>query len=128
VTLHWLAVGAIVWALAIAAGAFGAHALAERVDQRALELWETATRYAVYGALLLGVLGLAARLGEPRLALRTAAWALLLGVAIFSGTLGAMALGAPRWLGAITPLGGLLLIAGALFFAYWAWQAAATRG
>lgn len=104
-------VGAVLLAAAVAAGAFGAHGLRGRVDPRGLELWETAVRYLVISALGLIAAGLAGRLepGRP--------WALpavLLGVGgvVFAGTVGALALGAPRWLGAVAPVGGLLMIAG----------------
>jgi uncharacterized membrane protein YgdD (TMEM256/DUF423 family) len=107
----FLAAGAWAAALAVAAGAFGAHGLADRLDARSLELWETATRYLVYGALGTAAAGLA--LGGARGGiLALAGWCLLAGSGIFSGTVAALALGGPRWLGAVTPLGGLLLVAG----------------
>lgn len=110
----WFSIGAALAALAVAAGAFGAHGLEGKVDARGLELWETGARYLFYGALGLALAGLAQRLGVVRSdGLGNAAvWSLALGAGIFSGTLFAMALGAPRWLGAVTPLGGVLLIAG----------------
>jgi uncharacterized membrane protein YgdD (TMEM256/DUF423 family) len=117
-----LVVGALLGALAVAAGAFGAHALAARLGSRELELWETAARYLMYVALALLVLGVfqrqiaPERTGSARSAL-AAGWALFAGGVIFSGTVGALALGAPRWLGAVTPVGGLLLIAGFVLFA-----------
>lgn len=112
----WIAAGAFLAALAIAAGAFGAHGLADRLEPRALELWETAARYLVYAAFGLIAVGLAGdRLGRGA---AVAGWALAAGAVIFSGTVAALALGAPRWLGAITPIGGLLLIAGFLALAW----------
>lgn len=115
----WLASGAVLVAAAIAAGAFGAHGLETRLAPRALALWETAVRYLVYGGFGLIATGLAERLGSGRGT--TLAGALLFaGSLIFSGTVGALALGAPRWLGVVTPVGGGLLIAG--FFAL-AWAA-----
>jgi uncharacterized membrane protein YgdD (TMEM256/DUF423 family) len=115
--MPWIALGAFGAALAVAAGAFGAHALAGRLDAHALSLWETAARYLMYGALGLLALGLAARPAPPR-GLAAAGWCLLAGTLIFSGTVGALALGGPRWLGAVTPIGGLLLIAGFLLFGW----------
>jgi uncharacterized membrane protein YgdD (TMEM256/DUF423 family) len=120
--MRWLATGSLVWALGVVAGAFGAHALAARLDQHALALWETATRYAIYGGLMLCVIGLTARDFGARGLMRGAPWLLLVGVGIFSGTVGALALGAPRWFGAVTPLGGVAMIVGALLFAYRAFQ------
>ncbi len=101
------AAGALLAAAAVAAGAFGAHALRGRLDPDALELWQTAARYAMYGGL--GLLATELSQGAPR---RWAAGLLGLGSVIFAGTVGALALGGPRWLGAVTPLGGLALIAG----------------
>lgn len=112
----WVAVGAICCAVAVMAGAFGAHGLASRLTPRGLELWETAARYLMYAGLGLVLLGLAAT-QSPRRGWDGAAGALLAGALIFSGTVGALALGAPRWLGAVTPVGGLLIIAGFLLFA-----------
>ena len=112
-----LACGALWCALAIAAGAFGAHALAERLDVRSLALWETAARYLMYGgigAVLVGIAGV----HWPRGGFVFSGFSLLIGALVFSGTVGAIALGSPRWLGAITPLGGVLMIAGFLGFAW----------
>ena len=112
----WIAAGAVGAALAIAAGAFGAHALADRLEPRALELWETAARYLAYAAFGMLAVGLAGdRLGRGA---AVAGWSLLLGAVLFSGTVAALALGAPRWLGAVTPAGGLLLILGFLALAW----------
>lgn len=112
----WIAAGAFLAAVAIAAGAFGAHGLADRLEPRALELWETAARYLIYAAFGLIAVGLAGdRLGRGA---AVAGWALSAGAVIFSGTVAALALGAPRWFGAVTPIGGLLLIAGFLALAW----------
>ncbi len=120
----WTAVGALLAALAVVAGAFGAHALGARLDARALALWETAARYLMYGGLGLALVGTWARQAAAGGgALRAAAWCLLAGAVLFSGTVCGLALGGPRWLGAVTPLGGTLLILGFLLFAW-----AALRG
>ena len=96
------AAGAALGFLGVALGAFGAHALKGRVDA---ELWRTAVSYQMWHALALLV-------ATPRAGL-----CFLAGTVIFSGTVYALALGAPRWLGAVTPLGGLLLLAGWLALA-----------
>ncbi len=114
--MPWIAVGAFGAALAVIAGAFGAHALAARLDAHALSLWETAARYLMYGALGILAIGLAARSANRSLA--AAGWCLLSGTLIFSGTVASLALGGPRWLGAVTPIGGLLLIAGFVLFGW----------
>lgn len=107
----WFAVGAFVIALSIAAGALGAHALRRVLDAAALDLWHTACRYLLIGGLGLLAAGLAAEL-RPAPGWGAAGWCLLVGSAVFSGTVGALAVGGPRWLGAVTPVGGVLLIAG----------------
>ena len=106
------AAGAVMAGAAVALGAFGAHALDRMLGAEALGWWQTAVHYQMWHALALTALGLSA---FPRPALPAA----LLGggALLFSATLYAMALGAPRWLGAVTPLGGALMIGG------WAWLA-----
>lgn len=118
--MRWFSCGALAAALAISAGAFGAHALEARLAADRLDLWETGARYLMYGALGLMAVGLLSRsLGRD---LAAAGRSLVGGAAIFSGTVFALALGGPRWLGAITPIGGLLLIAGFLLAALAAWH------
>jgi uncharacterized membrane protein YgdD (TMEM256/DUF423 family) len=110
-------IGALYCALAVAAGAFGAHGLAGRLDARSLDLWETAARYLMYTGLGLVAVGVLDQLWHERL-LTAATGSLALGGLVFSGTVFALALGGPRVLGAVTPLGGLLLIAGFLAVAW----------
>jgi len=102
------AFGGWLCAAGVVAGAFGAHALRGRLDADHLQLWETAARYAMYGGFGLLACGFA---GE-RPGARLAAWLVGLGALIFTSTLGALAFDGPRLLGAVTPLGGLGLIAG----------------
>ena len=116
-TPNWIFVGAILAAVSVMAGAFGAHGLAARLDARSLELWETASRYLIYGAFALILVGLLGRQGAVR-GVTGAGWCLLIGSLIFSGTVFVLALGGPRWLGAVTPIGGTLLILGFLLFAW----------
>ena len=123
--MNWIVLGAVCGALSVIAGAFGAHALAARLGPRELQLWETAARYLMYGGLAIVLVGLfAAQMApvRPR-GVDAAGWCLLAGSAIFSGTVFGLALGGPRWLGAVTPIGGTLLIVGFLIFAW-----AAARG
>jgi uncharacterized membrane protein YgdD (TMEM256/DUF423 family) len=116
-----IACGAWLCALAVIAGAFGAHGLKARLDSHGLELWETAARYLMYGGLGIVLIGLAA-LQHPQRGFAGATWSLLAGSLIFSGTVAVLALGGPRWLGAITPLGGLLMILGFVVFGWTAWR------
>lgn len=97
-------VAGLLGALAVALGAFGAHGLEGRVSADALETWRTAATYHLVHSVALAAMagersGLAARL-------------LTIGVVIFSGSLYALVLSGQTWLGAVTPLGGLALIAG----------------
>lgn len=103
------ATGAALAFLAVAAGAFGAHALAERLTPDRLATWELAARYQMYHALALLALAWASR--WPAFPTMLAAALFLVGIVIFCGTLYALALGGPRWLGAVTPLGGICLLA-----------------
>ena len=114
--MNWIFLGALGGALAVVSGAFGAHALAARLDPRSLELWETASRYLMYGSLALVLVGLYGQPGARRI--DSAGWCLLAGTVIFSGTVGALALGGPRVLGAVTPIGGTLMIVGFVLFAW----------
>ena len=101
------AAGAILGGLAVALGAFGAHALQSRIGADALGWWHTAVEYQMWHALAVLALGLSGLRWT-----RLPAWLFAAGSVVFSGTLYAMALGAPRWLGAVTPLGGLAMIVG----------------
>ena len=114
--------GALLAALGVAAGAFGAHALQTRIAAPRLDTWEIAVRYQVYHALALLALAWAVD-RWPAAGLQLGAWLLLAGTIIFAATLYTIALGGPRWLGAITPLGGLCLIAGWLVIAWRVWHA-----
>ncbi|WP_108471126.1 DUF423 domain-containing protein [Rhodanobacter thiooxydans] len=95
-------------ASAVLLGAFGAHALRGVLDARGSELWRTAVDYHVWHALALAV---AAGLGRGRSG-RVAMGAFAAGIVLFSGSLYALALGAPRWVGIITPFGGLAFVIG----------------
>jgi uncharacterized membrane protein YgdD (TMEM256/DUF423 family) len=98
-------------AIAVALGAFGAHALRGRIDAAAMQVWHTAVDYQFWHALaLLAVAGFAST-RNARL-WRASAFAFIVGSVMFCGSLYALALGVPRWIGAVTPLGGLVLIAG----------------
>ena len=106
-------VGALLALLAVGAGAFGAHALGARVGERELRTFETAARYQTYHAIALVLVGVLADRPEfERRALRVAGTAFLSGSLLFCGSLYLLAVGAPRWLGAITPLGGVGFMVG----------------
>ena len=111
---NWISIAAINMAIAVALGAFGAHGLKAMVSEQQLEWWHTATLYWFVHSLGLLLVGILIRLNY---ATQTAAWLLQIGVLIFAGSLYAMTLGAPLWFGAITPIGGMLMIIGWLWLA-----------
>src|SRR4051794_19289408 len=108
----WIRIGAVLGGLGVIAGAFGAHGLEGKLDSRGLEVFETAAKYQMYHAPALLAVGLLMLLGRGGASVNLAGWSFLLGTLIFSGTLYALALTGIRWLGAITPIGGLALIVG----------------
>lgn len=103
--------GAVAGFLAVALGAFGAHALRARLAPEALAVFETGVRYQMYHALALVAVGLLVE-RNPRQALRLSGWSFLAGMLLFSGSLYALALSGVRSLGAITPFGGLAFLVG----------------
>lgn len=115
--MNWISIAAGNLALAVALGAFGAHGIKSFASPEQLAWWHTGTQYFFYHALGLLLVGLLIRLGH---ATQTTAWLLQAGIVIFCGSLFAMTLGAPRWFGAVTPIGGTLLIIG------WIWLAVTT--
>jgi uncharacterized membrane protein YgdD (TMEM256/DUF423 family) len=106
-----LLAGAVLGGLAVIAGAFGAHALKATLPPEKLGVFEVAVRYQLFHALALLAAGVLLRHTDLG-AVRLAAGLFLAGTVLFSGSLYALAFGAPGWLGAVTPLGGVLLIGG----------------
>lgn len=112
--MNWISLAAINMAIAVGLGAFGAHGLKGFASEQQLAWWHTATLYLLVHAIGLLLVGLLIRLNY---ATQTSAWLLQVGVIIFAGSLYSMTLGAPRWFGAITPIGGVLMMAGWLWLA-----------
>lgn len=102
--------------LGVALGAFGAHGLKSKVSAEDLAIFDTAVRYQLWHALALFCVALAAR-QRPSPWLQRAGIAFVAGIAIFSGTLYVLVLADLRWMGAITPIGGVALMLGWLFLA-----------
>jgi uncharacterized membrane protein YgdD (TMEM256/DUF423 family) len=119
--MNWSAIGAIFLALAVGFGAFGAHALKERLDAYSLGVWEKAVFYHFIHALGVLVVSMLPRTGTfPVNGASSVCWLLTAGVLIFSGSLYTLALsGGVRSMGAITPIGGLCFIAAWLLLAYY---------
>lgn len=108
--------------LGVVAGAFGAHALRGRLDDRMLQVFDTAVQYQMYHSVaLLGIGLLALQMPELPL-LKNAGWLFILGIVIFSGSLYLLALTGQRALGMVTPIGGLAFVAGWACLAFAAWQ------
>lgn len=112
-TQIFLAIGAVLAGIAVAGGAFAAHALRDHFSDRSLAIFETGIRYQMYHALaLLLVALLLSRVELPPFTLTLAGYAFIAGIAIFSGSLYILTLSGIKWLGAITPLGGVAFILG----------------
>lgn len=126
-TSAWGVVGALLAALAVLAGAFGAHALKSSLTPVALAAFETAVRYQLFHALALIVI--AGWLERPRhAAVAGAAWILCIGVVFFSGSLYLLTLTPMRWPGPLTPLGGLCFVIGWLALAWGLWPRRTSAG
>ena len=108
----FLALGGAAALLAVALGAFGAHGLKSRLPVDMLAVYQTGVQYHFYHALGLALIGLAVLHLPDSAALRAAGWLMAAGILLFSGSLYALALSGERWLGAVTPIGGLAFLLG----------------
>ena len=109
--------GAISGFMSVAAGAFGAHALRQRLTPDLLAIFETGVRYQVYHALaLFAVAWAVGRWNTPQIV--WAGWLFIAGTVVFSGSLYALSLSGSRWLGAVTPIGGVCFLAGWIALAW----------
>lgn len=118
----FFAIGSLSAAISVFAGAFGAHALKDKLEQDKLAIFETAARYQFFHALaLLAVAWAITR--WPNSIAPVSGWLFIAGTILFSGSLYALSLSGIRWLGAITPFGGLAFIVGWLVLAFSVFQA-----
>jgi uncharacterized membrane protein YgdD (TMEM256/DUF423 family) len=108
--MQWVGIAAVLGAISVAAGALGAHGLAGRVEPQQLEAWRTAALYALGHSLALLGLGLFEAATQRSVALPAGLFAA--GIVLFAGSIFALVLTGWRFLGPLTPLGGLALIAG----------------
>lgn len=108
--------GSLSGSLAVALGAFGAHVLKKHLDEDFLSAFHTGVDYHFYHALALIIVGMLA-LNRDSSTLRLSGYSFMIGIVLFSGSLYLMALTRMRWLGAITPLGGIAFLAGWIFLA-----------
>lgn len=107
---------------AVVIGAFAAHGLKKILAPELLEVAKTGVQYQMYHALVLLLVGLWLSYRPATVSLKAAGLAFILGILMFSGSLYALALGAPRWFGPITPLGGLCFLVGWLLLLITAWR------
>ena len=114
--------GSLSGMLSVMLGAFGAHGLKDRVPADLLTVWETGARYHSYHALALLATAWAITRWPDARAAGAAGWLFVGGTLLFSGSLYLMTLTGQRWLGAVTPFGGLLLIAGWACLAWVGWK------
>jgi uncharacterized membrane protein YgdD (TMEM256/DUF423 family) len=122
--MNWTAIGAVFMALAVGMGAFGAHALKERLDEYSLGVYEKAVFYHFVHGIGILLVSLLARTGILNASTaERVSWLMALGIVLFSGSLYALAISGVRVLGAVTPFGGIAFIIG------WVWLAfEAARG
>ena len=118
----FFALGSVSALIAVALGAFAAHGLKSRLEPAMLATFETGVRYHMYHALALLAVGWACT-RWPGTAAHASGWLFVAGTVLFSGSLYASSLTGVRWLGAITPVGGLAFLAGWLCLAWTAWKA-----
>lgn len=106
----FLSLASISGALAVILGAFGAHGLRDKISPAMLAVYQTGIQYQFYHTLALLAVGLLLQRLPANQWLNTSGWLLIGGIVLFSGSLYWLALGGPRWLGPVTPLGGLAFI------------------
>ena len=122
-TRIFFSLGSIFSGLAVGLGAFGAHGLANILSPEHLITYETAVRYQMYHAIALLVVALAlAHWPAAAKPLQTGGWLFVAGIILFSGSLYLLSVGGIKWLGVITPLGGVAFVAGWLFMTLAAWR------
>ena len=106
----FLLLGSISAFSGVAMGAFGAHALRSELVPRMLEIYQTAVDYQMWHALGLVMIGVLLRFNDESKLLRWAGWLMFIGIVVFSGSLYMLSITGIRWLGAITPIGGIALL------------------
>lgn len=119
---NYLLIAALSGLLAVALGAFGAHGLKQRLGADLLAVFQTGVQYHFYHTLALLAVALLLLQAPQSTELRWSALLFCIGIVIFSGSLYVLSITGIRWLGAITPLGGVAFIAGWIFLALAAWR------
>jgi uncharacterized membrane protein YgdD (TMEM256/DUF423 family) len=121
-TRIFLAIASMLGGISVVFGAFASHALRDRLSANSLAIWETGTRYQMYHALALMLVAFLISRFPDSVLLVVAGYAFVAGTFIFSGSLYALTLTGIKWLGAITPIGGMALIIGWLCLALATWR------
>ncbi len=107
----WIFIGALFGFLSVAFGAFGAHGLSKQLDQRSLAIFQTGVQYQMFHALALVAIGVWSQ-NQPSLSVALPGWAFTVGTLLFSGSLYVLALTDLKFFGLVTPIGGILFLAG----------------
>lgn len=118
----WIVTGALLAGVAIGLGAFGAHGLKNRITIDYLTVFETGVKYQIYHALGLMLIGILA-FHFPSEPLHIPCVFLVTGICLFSGSLYVLSITGIKWIGAVTPFGGLSFIIGWILTAYYIWRA-----
>ncbi|MGH1372033.1 MAG: DUF423 domain-containing protein [Cellvibrionaceae bacterium] len=118
----FLIVAGISGLFAVAIGAFGAHGLKDKIDSSLLAAYHTGVQYHFYHTLALALVAVLLIRFPGSSLLIASGWAFFIGIVLFSGSLYGLALGAPRWFGPITPLGGLSFMIGWILWVVGAWR------
>jgi uncharacterized membrane protein YgdD (TMEM256/DUF423 family) len=118
----FIVLGSFSGMLGVVLGAFGAHALKSRLSEDAMGVFETAVQYQFYHSLALLAVGILALSQPQTILLKSSGYLFLLGILIFSGSLYLLSFTGVKWLGAITPLGGLAFIGGWACLAFASWK------
>ena len=116
----WIKLGGILGGLSVMFGAFGAHSLKERLTEKSLATFQTGVQYQFMHSIALILVGLLSLhfADEYKEKIERPGWFFLAGIILFSGSLYSLALGGPRWLGPVTPLGGLCFMIGWVLLAF----------
>ncbi|MEM6610716.1 MAG: DUF423 domain-containing protein [Cyanobacteria bacterium P01_C01_bin.72] len=118
----FLAIASMLGGISVVFGAFASHALQDRLSAKSLAIWNTGTTYQMYHALALMLVALLVSRFPNSTLLTVAGYAFIAGIFIFSGSLYALTLTGIKWLGAITPLGGMAFIIGWFCLALASWR------
>ena len=122
VTRIFLAIASMFGGISVVFGAFASHALKDRLSANSLAIWETGTKYQMYHALALMLVAILVSRFPNSALLTVAGYAFIIGTFVFSGSLYALTLTGIKWLGAITPIGGMAFIIGWLCLALATWR------